>query len=357
MPQLTALQQDAEPLLTNWPPVLPPPRFFDDLKAPDFEMPEVLIDGLVHRGGKILISAPSKARKTWALINLLLSVQAGCEWWGFRTVRTKVLLIDCELFQAAAYNRCKTVANAARIADTSGLAIQSLRGQRLNLDRIKESTISFCREHEIGLIGIDPYYRIAAGQDENANHEIALFLEGIEEIAHETGAAIALTHHYAKGNAAAKSSIDRMSGAGVFARDPDALIAMTEAECSDDENPVFIIEPTVREFKPVPAFGIRWEFPLWKRDDSIATTLKGSGEAGRPPESTVADILALLPADEEISTGEWQRLCYTEGIQRSSFYKLKSKAEDQGYLESRKDGRQVLWKRKREEPSQTDLSL
>src|SRR3954470_23651854 len=36
--------------------------------------------------------------------------------------------------------------------------------------------------------------------------------------------------HFAKGNAAAKETIDRISGSGVFARDPDSLITFTKHE-------------------------------------------------------------------------------------------------------------------------------
>ena len=40
-------------------------------------------------------------------------------------------------------------------------------------------------------------------------------------VAVQTGAAIALVHHFAKGNATRKRAQDRLSGNGVFARDPD----------------------------------------------------------------------------------------------------------------------------------------
>ncbi len=317
---------------------LPAPQFYTDLTEQDFIMPDVLIDGIVHKGGKILFSAPSKARKTWALIHLLLCVQAGKNWWGFSTKRSKALLIDCELFRPAAYNRARKVAEAAGIGDISGLAIQSLRGQRLSLDRIKKGTIDSCREHNVGLIGIDPYYRIAAGQDENSNNEIALFLEGIEEIAHESGAAIALTHHYAKGNAAVKNSIDRMAGAGTFARDPDALLAMTEADASDSDHPIFVIEPTIREFPPVEPFAIRWDFPLWIRDDSLGTALKEPKKPGRPADYGPEDLLEPL-GNKTLKASAWQKLCREDrGLTQRTFYRLKKELVERGQVEETEDG-------------------
>ena len=241
--------------------------------------------------GKLLFSGASKSRKTWAMIHLLLCIQSGTRWWGFKTYRTRALMVDLELMQAAAYNRAKLVAKVANIKDTSGLFIMSLRGYRVTLADLKKQIIDFCLKNKIGVIGIDPVYRIKTGE-ENSNDDIAEFLLMVEQIAHETGAAIILTHHFAKGNSAAKSSIDRMSGAGVWARDPDALISMTEGEGGTHGNPVFIIEPTLREFEPVAPFPIRWDHPLWTRDDSIKAELRG---AGAPKKVTDDQILKCVP--------------------------------------------------------------
>ena len=60
--------------------------------------------------------------------------------------------------------------------------------------------------------------------------DITALLNMVENLAVTTGAAVALAGHYAKGNAAAKESIDRISGRGVFARDPDSLITFTKHE-------------------------------------------------------------------------------------------------------------------------------
>jgi RecA-family ATPase len=49
----------------------------------------------------------------------------------------------------------------------------------------------------------------------------------LEALARRTGAAIVVAHHFAKGDSTAKSAIDRMSGAGAWARDPDSLVVMT----------------------------------------------------------------------------------------------------------------------------------
>ena len=61
------------------------------------------------------------------------------------------------------------------------------------------------------------------------------------------GAAVAFGAHFAKGNAAGKEHLDRVSGSGVWARDPDAIITATRHE----EDDAFAVEMTLRNFAPV----------------------------------------------------------------------------------------------------------
>ena len=48
------------------------------------------------------------------------------------------------------------------------------------------------------------------------------------------GCAVIYCHHHSKGQQGQKRSMDRASGSGVFARDPDALLDLIELEVSDD---------------------------------------------------------------------------------------------------------------------------
>ena len=60
-------------------------------------------------------------------------------------------------------------------------------------------------------------------------------------------------HHHSKGDQSWKSSMDRASGSGVFARDVDALLDITELELPPDRrrdgvHSSWRIEGTLREF-------------------------------------------------------------------------------------------------------------
>lgn len=317
---------------------LPVPVVYADIPQEAFNLPPILIDGVLRRGGKIMFSAPSKARKTWTMLHMAICIQGGHEWMGFPTKKTNVLIVDCELFESEMNNRIRLISNSSGIDDIDGIHTWSLRGYVLSLPKIKESIIEYCTKNDIGFISVDPYYRLGA-EDENDAGKIARFLAGFEEIARRTGAAMALTHHFAKGNSAEKSSIDRASGSGVFARDPDAILTMTEIDGSTEEDPIFAIEASLRSFAPVKAFGIRWDFPLWIRDDNIVVDLKGADKKrGRPTIFEPSDLLKIL-GNSTLKAGEWQQLCADEqGMPRRTFYEMKKTLLDTGRIESTNDG-------------------
>jgi len=95
--------------------------------------------------------------------------------------------------------------------------------------------------------------------------------------------------HFAKGNASAKGTIDRISGSGVFARDPDSLVVFTRHE----EEGAFVVEMVLHNLPPVAAFVVRWRYPLFRREDGLdPTRLKSMG--GRPAQYTAETITTGL---------------------------------------------------------------
>jgi len=101
---------------------------------------------------------------------------------------------------------------------------------------------------------------VLGNRDENANGEIASLMNEFEAIAQKTGAAIVVAHHFAKGDSTAKNAMDRMSGAGAWARDPDSIVVLTPHE---EEN-CFTVTSILRNLPQVPEFVVSWEFPLMR---------------------------------------------------------------------------------------------
>jgi RecA-family ATPase len=62
---------------------------------------------------------------------------------------------------------------------------------------------------------------------------MARFCNQFDKICSELSTAVIYCHHHSKGSQGGKRSMDRASGSGVFARDPDALLDLTELELTD----------------------------------------------------------------------------------------------------------------------------
>lgn len=77
---------------------------------------------------------------------------------------------------------------------------------------------------------LDPIYKMLGSRDENNASDVTEILMSLERAAELTGAAVLFSRHYAKGSATLKESTDRMSGSGVWIRDPDSYLAMTRHE-------------------------------------------------------------------------------------------------------------------------------
>jgi predicted transcriptional regulator len=271
------------------------------------EPPPELIEGILHTGSKLALGGNSKAFKTWTLLSLSLCVAAGAEWLGCKTVEGKVLFVNFEIQPYAWQRRIAAVARAIKIELKEGqILLWNLRGHAADFRQLIPKIIERCRAEKFALIVLDPIYKLYGGTDENSAGDVAALLNAIEELATETGAAVAYGCHFAKGNAAGKEAIDRISGSGVFARDPDSLLIFTAHE----EQDAFVVEPILRNFAPIAPFVVRWKFPLMERDGELdpAKLKQIAGRKKRFDDSDLRKLLALIVSNDEtnpVSIAEW----------------------------------------------------
>jgi RecA-family ATPase len=84
------------------------------------------------------------------------------------------------------------------------------------------------------LVIIDPIYKVLVGDENNAS-DMGAFCNEFDKVCAELGCSVVYCHHHSKGFQGLKNSMDRMSGSGVFARDPDAILDMTPLAATTDE--------------------------------------------------------------------------------------------------------------------------
>jgi len=297
---------------------LPEPVDAVSFIAEPLEEPPVLVDGLLHKGSKLVLGGSSKSFKTWSLLDLALSVATGSTWIDRQTSAGKVLFVNFEIQPCAWQRRILAVAGAKGIELAAGqIVLWNLRGYGADFRELVPKVIQKCRGQDFALIVLDPIYKLYGKTDENAAGDVAALLNSLESLATETGAAIAFGAHFAKGNASGKEAIDRISGSGVFARDPDSLLIFTKHETDD----AFTVEPILRNFAPVAPFAVRWEFPLMHLSaDLDPAKLKQTG--GRKPTHLPEDLLALLPP-EGLTNSNWLAKAAAEGVSKATFYRLR----------------------------------
>lgn len=216
----------------------------DDLPEPESmesvwdNLPELsppLIDGVLRQGHKMLLAGPSKAGKSYALIELCIAVAEGKQWLQWDCTQGKVMYVNLELDRASCLHRFKDVYQALGWAPNNlqNIDIWNLRGKSVPMDKLAPKLIRRAVKKNYIAIIIDPIYKVITG-DENSADQMANFCNQFDLVCHELNAAVIYCHHHSKGLQGQKRSMDRASGSGVFARDPDALLDLIELDLTDN---------------------------------------------------------------------------------------------------------------------------
>lgn len=266
--------------------------FADIIKNPP-PVPKVLLEGLLHKGSKMMLASNSKGMKTWNLMNLALSVAAGVDWLGFKTNKGKVLYVNMELQDWSIPTRMNDIVMKRSASVNLSGALQNihfwnLRGHGCDITSIRPKLEDQLQEG-YDLIVVDPIYKLMGARDENSAGDIGDMLNELERFAMKAQAAVVFAHHFAKGNAAGKDAIDRASGSGVWGRDPDCIFSLTQHE----EDGCYTAEPVVRHFAKPDPFVVRWTYPVFVKDDQVdASKLRGA--SGRPEKGNKKDIKTAI---------------------------------------------------------------
>lgn len=250
---------------------LPDPESLRDVWNHMPPLSPALIDGVLRQGHKMMIAGPSKAGKSYALIELVAAIAEGRKWLQWDCTQGKVLYVNLELDRASCLHRFKDVYDALGwpAQSISNIDIWNLRGKSLPMDKLAPKLIRRASKKNYMAIIIDPIYKIITG-DENSADQMAHFCNQFDKVCTELNCAVIYCHHHSKGAQGGKRSMDRASGSGVFARDADALLDMIQLETDQVGLPgtAWRIEGTLREFKAFEPLNLWFEYPVHKIDDT-----------------------------------------------------------------------------------------
>ena len=194
------------------------------------ELSPPLIEGVLRQGHKMLLAGPSKAGKSFALIELSICIAEGAKWLGrWACAPGRVLYVNLELDRASCLHRFADVYQALGLSPdhVDRIDLWNLRGASVPMDKLAPKLIRRAKNRDYIAVILDPIYKVLTG-DENAADQMAKFCNQFDLVCRQLGCAVVYCHHHSKGAQGGKRSMDRASGSGVFARDPDALLDMTE---------------------------------------------------------------------------------------------------------------------------------
>ena len=247
--------------------------FDDSLMLP--ELTPVLIDGVLRQGHKMLLAGPSKAGKSFLLMNLAICIAEGRSFLGLDCTKGKVLYINMEIDRASCLRRIDEIYKANNIEKKSGnLAVWNLRGRVVPMDALAPRLIHRAMKQGYIAIILDPLYKVLTGDENNAS-DMAKFCNQFDKICTELGCAMIYCHHHSKGAQGHKTAMDRSSGSGVFARDPDALLDLIEIDPKDVEKDIpkgataWRMSFTLREFPPRTSLETVFEYPMHHQAEGL----------------------------------------------------------------------------------------
>lgn len=278
---------------------LPPDVTLDDVWDNMPPLKDELIPGVLRVGHKLLLAGPSKAGKSFLLINLAISIAEGVDWIGMQCKQGRVAYVNLELDNASCFRRFREIYDrrGMKPKNTKNLTIWNLRGKSAPMDRLAPILIHRFKNKGYVAIIIDPIYKVITGDENNAT-DMSKFCSYFDQIATELEASVIYCHHHSKGASGKYSNaMDRSSGSGVFARDPDAILDLRELSVSGltdkykSEHPDacdvltgWELNGTLREFAPIPPRRIWFDYPIHVADDQNflgIATFSDSGDTGR----------------------------------------------------------------------------
>lgn len=271
----------------NAPKLLLPP--WESVRAVDPpKRAPVLVEGVLRRGHVALLAGKAKTGKSWAAIQLAVAVATGGSWMGFPCAKGRVLYIDPEIDRPSLDQRFAKVCRAlgedaaeveARVVKWCLRGVTTAKGEPPFIDDVAHDVAARCSRGDFDLVVVDSCSCFLRG-DENSSVDVHRFFAQVHRIVAATGAATFAVHHYGKGDAGDRSSIDRSRGSSVWGDSPDAPLSLTEIlpkegkpsdYLADRERALVLEDSGLREFAGIEPVHLVYRYPVHRLDEDGIT--------------------------------------------------------------------------------------
>jgi hypothetical protein len=280
---------EADPSKNGQPPEWLLPKKTSALSS---ELPPQVLKGVLYKGCRIVFGGSPKAKKTWFLLQCCYCIGNGLPLLEIGTLEGKVVYLNFELLEAEARDRLFKIQEALCAGDVDQVDVIQLRDRRLEPNELEHLKL-IISDGAYVLAAFDPVYKLMDGCDERIGKEVAPILAVLATIGGESKASIGYAQHFAKGNQKLKFAIDRISGSNYFVRDADVILVATELVEPD----CFRVDIIQRSFPDLRPFGIRWQYPIFVRDEAIdIANIREPGEDKEKTDPVIERMLAALHA-------------------------------------------------------------
>jgi hypothetical protein len=214
-----------------------------------------MVDKIIERGANGFFAANPKTGKSWAAVDLAISLALGCDWLGFAIPRpVKVALVSREdnpgltawrikhLF-ASKDSHSPWLLESNLYVNSRRQSSQLMLDNAEQVDELAKAMKSF--EAEFAILDV---FNVMHSADENDNSEMRRILHCLSQLQAEVGCSIGVVHHYSKANDPGLPLTQRLRGAGTIAgwcewlagismADPAAKIRCMEFDLKADSPP------------------------------------------------------------------------------------------------------------------------
>jgi len=300
--ELKFITDQIQTAATSAPVKLPEPRLFQDIEGDPSVRQETMIDGLLKAASSVMVSASSKAGKTWSLLDLAYAFANGTEWLGRKCKKVRTLFVNFELQEDTLRERI----NLMNLGFGVSPMLWTLRGYDVDWASISLYIEDYNKDNPddpIMAVVLDPIYMMLGDANENDNSEVAAMLRQVGRLMMKTGGCLAYSHHHSKGSKNAQAMMDRNSGAGAWARHADAIIDFLPHELEDH----YIVECEVRAFKK-PETKVFWKNHSFRFEetDEDASQQRKAGAPAKVTDSAYLEMMKDHPLG--LKPGAWDEL-------------------------------------------------
>lgn len=272
--------------------------------------PEWLVDDTIQLSSLGMLYSESGLGKTFVMLDIACHVAMGKPWMGKPVKQGKVLFIAAE--GQTGLGKRILAWNAAHNERVSGIHWLVNDVGKLNHFEIKSAIASVVPNP--ALVVIDTLNRTSVGMDENSAKDMGEYLDTLEQLRVETGAAVVVIHH------TGHIESTRPRGSSTIMPTMDTLINLSQKDgilrLSCDK------QKDAEKFQPM-------YIRLQHSEDSLVV-MPSQYKPSLEKKVTAKEQMVTVINGQSLTAGQWQKL--VPSISERQFFRVKSELEASGMV-------------------------